>query len=193
MVKTACGTVLNSTLLDENVASLDHCFEQKPKWHLIIRIVPSQSISRTESSNDNMEFFDMLDCANRKVCVKSKYTTKKLKVFIDGFNGCCSTVSAKKRYLQKQGAKKILFDEQVNNVLCHFLEQNNMGVADTYTTEKASCESAVGRVVQSLLFLRKNIGSMLVNNSSIIYSNFVLKYIQSLVPTKVHNVEVKLK
>ena len=44
MVKTACGTVLNSTLLDKSVASLDHFFEQNSKWRLIIRIVPSQSI-----------------------------------------------------------------------------------------------------------------------------------------------------
>ena len=193
VVKTARGTVLNSTLLDKSVLSLDHFFEKNAKWHSIIRFFPSQYISRTEGSNSNRGLFDMVASANRKVYVKIKYTTKELKVFIDGFNGCCSTVSSKKRYLQKQGAKRIPFDEKVKTVLCHFLEQNNMGVADTDTTAKVSCESAVGRVFQSLLFLRKNLGSMLVNNSSIIYSNFVLKYIQSLVPTKVHNVEVKLK
>ena len=114
-------------------------------------------------------------------------------MFIYGFNGCCSTVSSKKRYLQNKGAKGVSVDEQVNTVLCHFLEQNNMGVADTDTTEKASCESAVGRVVQSFLFLRKNLGSLLVKNSSTINSNIVLKYLQSLVPTKVHDVGVKPK
>ena len=41
VVKTACGTVLNSTLLGESVASLDHFFKQDAQWHLIIRIVPT--------------------------------------------------------------------------------------------------------------------------------------------------------
>ena len=113
-----------------------------------------------------------------------------MKVFIDGFNEGCSTVLAKKRYRQNQGAKRILVYEQVKNVLCHFLEQKNLGVADTDTTAKASYEIAVGRVVQSLLFLHKNLGSLLVNNSSIIISNFVLKYLLSLVPKKVHDVEL---
>ena len=135
----------------------------------------------------------MVACANIKVYVKRKYTTKELRVFIDSFNGCCSTVLDKKRYLQKQGAKRIPVDEQVKTVLCHFLEQNNLGVADTYTTEKASCESAVRIVVQSFLFLRKNLGSLLVNTSSIINSDFFLKSLQSLVPTKFHDVGVKPK
>ena len=114
-------------------------------------------------------------------------------MFIDCFNGCCSTVSVKKRFPQKQGAKTIPVEEQVNTVLCRFIEQNNLGVSDKDTTAKASCEDAVGRVVQSLLFLSKNLGSLLVNNYSIINSNFVLKYLQSLVPTKVHDFGVKLK
>ena len=114
-------------------------------------------------------------------------------MFIDGFNGCCSTVSAKKRNLQKQGDKRIPVYDQGKTVLCNFLEQNNLDVSDTDTTAKVYCENAVGRVVQSLLFLRKNLGSLLVNNSSIINSNFVLKYLQSLVPTKVHDVGVKPK
>ena len=135
----------------------------------------------------------MVACANRKVYMKIKYTTKERKLFIDGFNGCLSTVLAKKRYLQTQGAKSIPVDKQVNTVLYHFLEQNNMGVADTDTTAKASCEITVVRVVKSLLFLRKNLGSLLVNNSSIINSNFVLKYLQSLMSTKVHDVGVKPK
>ena len=78
-------------------------------------------------------------------------------------------------------------------MLCHFIEQNNLGVADTDTAAKASCESAVGRALQQFLFLHNNIGSLLVNNSSIINYNFVLKYLQSLVPTKFHDVGVKLK
>ena len=81
-----------------------------------------------------MGLFDMIDCVNSKVYVRSKYTTKELKVFIDSFNGCCSTVSAKNRYLKKQGAKSIPVDEQVKTVLCHFLKQNNLGVAGTDTT-----------------------------------------------------------
>ena len=44
-----------------------------------------------------------------------------------------------------------------------------------------------------MLFLHNNLGSLLVNNSSIINSNFVIKYLQSLLPTKVHNVGVKPK
>ena len=67
---------------------------------------------------------------------------------------------AKKRYVQKKVAKSIPFDEQVNTVLCHFIEQNNLGVADTDTTAKAACESAGGGVVQSLLLLRNNLDSM---------------------------------
>ena len=74
--KTACNTVLESTFLDESVASLDHFFEKNTKWHLIIRTVPSQYISRTEGRNDNGGFFDMIACANRKVYVKIIYTTK---------------------------------------------------------------------------------------------------------------------
>ena len=35
-VKIECGTVLNYTLLDESVASLDHFFKPNAKWHLII-------------------------------------------------------------------------------------------------------------------------------------------------------------
>ena len=35
-VKIACGTVLNYTLLDESVASLDHFLKPNAKWHLII-------------------------------------------------------------------------------------------------------------------------------------------------------------
>ena len=100
----------------------------------------------------------MVDCAKRKVHLKSKYKTKKLKVFIDGFNGFCSIVSAKKRYIKKQGAKRIPVDEQVKTVLCHFLEQKNLGVADTDTTSKSSCEREMGIVVQSLLFQRNNLG-----------------------------------
>ena len=42
VVKIARGTVLNSKLLDESVASLDHFFEENAKWHLIIRILQSQ-------------------------------------------------------------------------------------------------------------------------------------------------------
>ena len=126
----------------------------------------------------------MVYFSNRKVYVKIKYTMKELKFFIDGFNECCSTISSKKRYLQKQGSKSILVDEKVKTGLCHFMEQNNLGVADTDTTSKAYCESAVGRVVQSLLFLRNNIGSLLFNNSSIINSNFILKYLQSLFANK---------
>ena len=71
-------------------------------------------------------------------------------MFIDGFNGCCSTVSAKKRFPQKQGAKTSPVDEQVNTVLCRFIEQNNLGVSETDKTAKAFCEDAVVRVVQSL-------------------------------------------
>ena len=78
-------------------------------------------------------------------------------------------------------------------MLYHFLEKKNLSVSDTDTTAKASCESAVGRVVQSLMYLRKNLVSLLVNNSSIINSNFILKSLQSLVPTKVHDVGVKMK
>ena len=62
VVKTACGTVLDSTLLDKSVASLDNFFEQNAKWNLIIRIVLSQSIGRTEGSNNNKEFFDIEAC-----------------------------------------------------------------------------------------------------------------------------------
>ena len=80
--------------------------------------------------------------------MKIKYTTKELKVFVDSFNGCCSTVFSKNRYLQKQGYKRIPVDEQVNTVLCHFLDQNNLGITDTDPTVKASCESAVVIVVQ---------------------------------------------
>ena len=76
-------------------------FEQKTKWHLIIQTVPFQSISRTEGSNNNRGFFDMLACGNSKVHMKYIYTTKELKLFIDGLDACFSTVSAKKRYLQK--------------------------------------------------------------------------------------------
>ena len=78
-------------------------------------------------------------------------------------------------------------------MLCHFIEQNNLGVADIDTTARASCESAVGRVVKLLMFLRKNICSMLVKNSSIINYNFGLKYLQYLVPTKFHDIGVKPK
>ena len=112
---------------------------------------------------------------------------------MDGFNGCCYTVSSKKRYIKKQGAKSIQVDEQVKTVLCNFIEHINLGVADTDTTEKTYCESEVRRVVQSFLFMRKNLSSLLVNNSSITNSNFVLKYLHSLGPTKVHDVGVKPK
>ena len=193
VIKTACGTVLNYTLLDESVAFLDQFFEQNAKCHLIILMVPYQSIGFKEGSNNNKGFFDMVACSNIKVYVKSKYTTKELKVFIDGFNGCCSTVLAKKRYLFNQGAKRISFDEQVKTVLCYFLEQNILGVANTDTTAKAFCESTVIRVVKLFMFLRNNLGSLLVNNSSINNYNLVLKSIQSLVTTKVHDVGVKPK
>ena len=62
VVKTSCSTVLDSTLLDKSVASLDQFFEQNAKWHLIIRIVLSQSIGRTEGNNDNRGLFDMVAC-----------------------------------------------------------------------------------------------------------------------------------
>ena len=125
---------------------------------MIIRIFLSQSIGRTEGSNDNRGLFDKVACANSKVYVKRKYITKELKMFIDGFNGCCSTVSAKKRNLQKQGDKRIPVYDQGKTVLCNFLEQKTLGVVDTDTTENESCESLVGRFIQSLLFLRKNLG-----------------------------------
>ena len=96
--------MLYSTLLEKSVASLDHFSEKNAKWHLIIQIVPYQSTDCIESSKNNRGLFDMVACANRKVYVKIKYTTKDLKVFIDGFNGCLSTVFAKKRYLQTKGA-----------------------------------------------------------------------------------------
>ena len=102
-------------------------------------------------------------------------------------------LSAKKRYLPKQREKRITVDEQVKTVMCNFLEQKNCGVADTDTKAKAPCESAVRREVQNFLYLSKNIGSLLVNNSSIINSNFVLKYLQSFVPTKVHDIGFKPK
>ena len=69
----------------------------------------------------------------------------------------------------------------------------NMVVASTDTAAQASCESTLVRVAQSLLFLWNNLGSLLVKNSSIANSNFFLKYLQSLVQTKVHDVGVKPK
>ena len=83
VVKTSCCTVLDFTLIDESVASLDHFFEQNAKWNLIIRIVLSQSIGRTEGSNNNKELFDIEACSKSKVYVKIKYTTRELKVLID--------------------------------------------------------------------------------------------------------------
>ena len=46
-LKKACGTVIDYTLIDKKISSLDNVFEKNTKWNLIIRTVPSQSIGST--------------------------------------------------------------------------------------------------------------------------------------------------
>ena len=101
--------------------------------------------------------------------MKSKNAKKDVEEFIQGFSNC-STYADKKRHLVSLGSKKIPVDEQVKALLCHFLEEQKLGYVSSDTTAKTACHNAAHRVVQSLLFLRKNIASIRINNESIISS-----------------------
>lgn len=188
LVKTACGTTLDFLLLDEKVSSLGQIFEPEARWYLIIRIDPATSVGRTEGRG----FFDIMARSRTKVYVQAKFTMKELKDFLEGFQNCSSS-SEKKLYLQNKGSNKITLDEQVNILMCSCLEINGLGYTLDDVSTKVTITNAIGRVCQSLLVFRKHINSLTVNNATTIKSNYVLKHIESLVPTKVNEIGAKRK
>ena len=191
-VKTACGTDLDFNILDEHVSVLDHYLEGGAKWHLIVRILSNTSSNNTDGANDSFSIFNVMARSNNKGYVSSKHTKFEVEQFLEGFNNC-PTFAEKRRYLTQMGSKRITVDEQVKALVCHFLKEHKLGVIESDTTAMITCKSAVQKVVQRLLFVRKHLGSLRVNNESVISNNVLFSQLQFCVSTSIKDIGIKTK
>ena len=124
--------------------------------------------------------------------LSSKHTKFEVEQFLKGFNGYASFVE-QKRYLMQMGSKKITVDGQVKALVCHFFKEHKLGVIKSDTTAMITCKSAVHRVVQRLLFVRKHLGSLRVNNEPVTSNKVLLSQLQSCVSTSVKDIGIKTK
>ena len=108
---------------------------------------------------------------------------------INSFRGSTTVLQQPtKRSILHNVDQKNSADQQVKAILCHFLKKQKLGVIGSDVAAVDSCKSAVQRVVQLLLFVRKHLGSLRINNESILRNNEVLSQLQFCVSTSIHEI-----
>ena len=129
---------------------------------------------------------------NAKEFAQPQFSRGELTEFYAGCNNCSSSAKLKE-HLRKIGLKKMTVDQQIQTLLCTFLEDENLGFIASDFAMKSQCRNAMNRVSRVLQFMRRHIGSISVNNLTEIKKNTVLKGLTSVVATGHHEIDAKQK
>jgi hypothetical protein len=187
-VKTGGGSVVGSDLFDEPAADLEQMIDSGEKWKLEVRIDAQATMGRPQGAENNNGIFQIQVRANEKKYLRgSQFSYEDLTTFLEGCNQC-ATLAVLKAHLRELGGKKMAVDVQVETLLNHFLETSKLGYRPSDPTTKTQLLNARNRLGNWLLFVRKNLPSICVNNKTTINGNPVLKMLESLVVTGVNEI-----
>ena len=191
-ITTASGLILGSDILPEPASDIaDFQDFGSQRWYLLVRIDAQPTAGRTDGES-NAGFFNLVQRTNAKQFAQPQFSRVGLTEFYAGCNNCSSSAKLKE-HLRKIGLKKMTVDQQIQTLLCTFLEDENLGFIVSDFSMKSQCRNAMNRVSRVLQFMRRHIGSISVNNLTEIKKNTVLKGLTSVVATGHHEIDAKQK